>query len=1008
MGQDGPVLRAVTAFLFIVFLTSFLLFCLLDSSAQGLKSNRQMSFEEVPVIDNTFSLPQNVFEGVWAQSRQQVSNVLSPAASLHQTATSTQRYTPAVQSRRPSDDYVTDLTGNEAKRPRVSLSQQDFTHQMHHQKDQQEQLKLQMIMERLNRTRDKVLKLLKLQKARALLNRYENPAGRSAEVVKSQPRHVLLNRNISTPSNFHGTVQDSVPNLSSQSQRARLVPGINIVSNGTEQGTNEYSYDTLESAGLALDHQTLPKLVAVHSVVKDPSVAVNRCVTTDSHSLVGVATSAHRECIITSGPSVRTGLHESCQPAYVHKTRDVRQFWTHPPLPGETTARGGSLQNCEDEEIILTKVIPGNKRLSTRTSPYVEKTQDGVDLAKCNEETERNDKEQHSPGNIDNPRHSGLGHAMSPKNVDHLQTVDHPGNSDYPGYSIIPANVNHAEAVNHPGDVHRSEQEQHSGSLESSNTDSDVYLGGPPPYLPVLSTFEMIEREKEASQQSSEKNPTSPRLTKTVPEISEKIVETRERIKNETINWKKCFLVKVEKRLIQKLRRAEHLTGEKTEIEDLRQEVQERVTKRNRSKDQGKDKTLSRQESVTGDVTGDADDTMGSGGQERRSSQDSVTESVTDDDGDNAVEPRDTERTASRGGGLTGVKVGDMDVAVEDHAGSVTESVKESDNSENAIECLHSEGTTSRQGSLSEEMTSDAHSAAESNGQKRSSSHDCPTENVTSGVNCIKVECHRQEEKNCGQEDNLMNSDGVKGHANLQKQEKNDGQTKAIQNVDTSRDEKVIVEHCENFTDVITEDKEKSVIRLTKDEEVQKNMEKQFNTSENQRNIKSEASERVDCVKTEHLQEPVAPQLKRKSESLERKKPEFTGCGDVKKARNEKATLDVQHSQDKKECVIPKSDETKKIQAVCVRSDNIFETFSSKVCVTDSIKANQPNVPGVTIEALAAVKKTSGESNVALSKNIVSLKKKLQSCSKQALEVKPKTVDCERNIWSTLRKKGIF
>lgn len=986
-----------------------------------------MSFGEVPVIDSTFSLPQDVFERVWAQSRQRVSNVPPPAASLHKTATSTQRYTTAVQSRRPSDDYVTDLTGNETKRHCVSLvSQQEFTHQMDHQKDKKEQLKLQMIMQRLNSTRDKVLKLLKLQKARALLNRYDNPAGRPAVVVKSQPRHVLLNRNISTPSIFHGTVQDrhSVSNLSSQSQRARLVPGINIVSNRTEQGTNEHSYDTLESAGLALDHQTLPKLVAVHSVVRDPSVAVNRCVTTDSHSLVGVATTAHKECVITSYPSVRTGLHESCHSAYVHKARDVRQFRTYPPLPGETTSRDGSLQNYENEEIILTKVIPGNKRVSTRTSPHVEKTQNVVDLAQCNEETEHDDKEQHSSGN--KRKQSGLEHAMCPKNVDHFRTVDHPGNSGYPGYSNIPANVNHAEAVNHPGDVHRSEQEQHSGSLESANTDSEIYLGGPPPYLPVLSTFEMIEREKETSQQSSEKNPTSPRLSKTVPEISEKIVETRERIKNEIINWKKCLLMKVEKRLIQKLRRAEHLTGEKTEIEDLRQEVQERVTKRKRSKDERKDKTPSCQESVTGDVTGDAEDTLGSGGQQRRSSQEGGTESVTDDDGDNAVERRDTERTASREGGLTGVKVGGMHVAVEDHGGSVgsvTKSVNESDDNENTVECLRAEGTTSRQGSLSEEMTSDADDAAESHGQWTGSSHDCPTESLTSGLNCNKVECCRQEERNCGQEDNLMNSDVIKGHANLQKQEKmeelNDGQTessqnkteekcKATQNVDTSRDEKVIVEHCENFTDVITEDREKSVIKLTKNEEARNNMEKQFNTSETQRNVKLEASERVDCVTTEHSQESVAPQLKRKSESLERRQPEFTGYGDVKKARNEKVAPEIQHSQDKKECVIPKGDKTEKIQAVSVGTDNIFDTFSSKVCVTGSIKVNPPNVPGVTIKAPATKKKMSGESNVALSMNTVSLKKKLQSCSKQALEAKAKTVDCERNIWSTLRKKGIF
>ena len=145
-----------------------------------------------------------------------------------------------------------------------------------------------------------------------------------------------------------------------------------------------------------------------------------------------------------------------------------------------------------------------------------------------------------------------------------------------------------------------SQKQQHGLALEphSENADSDMYLGSPPLYLPVLDKTGMMVREKEVNQEGPVSTaPSAPKLAKTVLEISEKIVQTRERIKNETIDWKKCVLFKLEKRLIQKLRRAERFIGQRTEIEDLRDEVPGQMTKGKKGRFQSQRKRSSRKES---------------------------------------------------------------------------------------------------------------------------------------------------------------------------------------------------------------------------------------------------------------------------------------------------------------------------------------------------------------------------------------------------------------------------
>lgn len=147
-------------------------------------------------------------------------------------------------------------------------------------------------------------------------------------------------------------------------------------------------------------------------------------------------------------------------------------------------------------------------------------------------------------------------------------------------------------------------------------------MGGPPPYLPVLDSSEMAEQEKQRRSplETGERrasNPSSPRLSKTIPEIKEKLTETRERMKKETIEWKKKILYKLEKRLIIKLRRAESSAGQRIEIEDLPEESGDKGKKR---ESPCHDRRGSGADSVTDSVTG------------------SVTESVTDDDEDDTPE----------------------------------------------------------------------------------------------------------------------------------------------------------------------------------------------------------------------------------------------------------------------------------------------------------------------------------------------------------------------------------
>jgi len=1006
--------------------------------SQSSSSKGEMSFGEIPVVDNTFSLPQNVFERVLA-SQQRALQSSQPSTRFTETARPAPYLITAGQCRRPSSDYVTELTGNEAKRPRLSPTEQNFPQQMHHQKTQQEQLKLQMIMNRFDNTRGKVMRLLKLQKARERLHQYQNPASRSADFNKDQPRYVLVKRTVRVPDNLLYKYNASV--VRPQSQGLRRVPGIHV------ERTGSY-YNSSDSAGLAVDHQTLPKIIAVHSVMKNAPVSAESCISIGSRPPLR-ASAAREEHTIRSGvPSSVEFRRRSPSHQYLCEKSTVRQNESRLLISNEITSGVGNFQNCENDEVSLTKVIPGKASSSVSPLTHGTRNQDEIELANCNENVVSNEQFPHPvifhhPGQVDHSKNvTYLEHARLPAHIehsvrsDHLGHVDHwrqienmgradhtgpvphPAHVDQPGTVDLTGHVDHTEHadhtgshehaghVEHPTHVDQTGPVEHTGhdehpaghvnhwghddsrpeinlrnddefspnfsetkQVESQNqhsvhADSELYLGGPPPCLPVLNRSEMIEREKKTDQPRCDSNPTSPRLTKTVPEISEKIIETRERMKTETINWKKCVLVKLERRLIRKLRRAEILTGEKTEIKDLRQEVPEPVTKRKKS---------------------------GGGQGGRTVRQDSGSESATSDNEDIAAERQEQEGgRSSRDSVAESVTVGDDDVAAERHG------------QEAKSGCRHSvtESVTVGGGDDDDDDDDDA---VESHGQKaKSNCRKNETESVTGNDEHDAVERQGQEERSSWQ-NSVTDSDTDESPLRLEQRE--NVVTSGNKQMESPQDERE-EEKCEESQNAESPSGQKGNVN-TGDIGLTTNTHK------------------VDFVALEqsHSQECVADKTVRKSETLDAESVEFQGGkekAELTKVSPEKPSQNMQRDRDRKECVSPRSSASEKqdaaVHATKARTD-LFETILSRVEASDCVKNDklmleatiEDSSLAITQDNSIPVEKTNcNESLVTLPKNMASLKQGLQSCGKQTLEIKQKTVDCERNIWATLRKDGIF
>ena len=969
-----------------------------------------MNLGEIPVVENTFSLPQNVFEQVWS-SQQRVSNASTSAVSTRTEHSSNT----AGQYRRPSGDYVTELTGSEAKRPRLSPSVQAFAQKMHHIKQQQKQLKLQLIMQRLNNTREKVCRLLQLQKSRESLRQHKNPSDNSTNYETVQRRYVLLQRRAEALNSIHGSAQDKNNVKHSQFQGPRRVrginipaisvpginvpginvsgtnvPGVDIVLNGvgsTEQ-RSDHSCNSLDSAGLALDHQKYPKIVAVHSVIENSTLNTESCGTTESRPYHGAGKIHERNNIIIGRISEFVGRSRS---DYLYEKSKVRQKVACSPLTNNTTSVMSNSNNYEDDEVVLTKVIPGKVRRSTSTQSSGDRKHDEADLANCNQHS-RNNSEQsmghvkhlgHADGQryMNNQKHAEHpGYVSHPGIVNHPEHKDHPGTVNYTGHTDQQENAHHCpeseEHFNRPENVYHSrllnssttkqfesEKEKQKGSFEHSNcAGSELELGGPPPYLPVLNSLEMIEQEKEMSHQRPVSNPTSPRLTKTLPEISEKIMETRERIKNETIDWKKCVLYRLEKRLIQKLRRVERLTGQKTEVEDLRQEVPETVTKGKKGKGKGKQRRTSREDSVTESVMDDNGTERQ--GQERRSRQDSVTDSVTDD---NAVERHGQEKISSLQSTVT-----------DDDAGELQGEEKRS----------------SRRDSVTDSVTADDDQCPgrlqQDEKVERSDNKQIDSSNVEEGDNHLsfnkKMDICEDLSKKCEESKNAEISCAEKGN----------------------------MERLKNFISDNKEDKFTNMFKRS--EHMWNNINRQFNTDEKQGEVELEVTNTNNsCVTIEHSQDATALQTKRKSdtivtESAQKQKTELS------KVSQENPRQQLQCDNDKSECVALRSNTSGKHRAV--ERENLFETFKTRSQASHSPKKDTLRLPVTNKEAsinttqdTSAVIPAEKEKPIDYGAELFMNKtfiKTLESCCKETRGSKLKTDDCERNIWSTLKKSGVF
>ncbi|KAL9964054.1 hypothetical protein ACROYT_G027630 [Oculina patagonica] len=341
---------------------------------QSTSSRGEMNFNQVPVVDNSFSLPRNVFERALA-SQTRVS-ITAPSSAGFSSPFMNDSSAPPItygqqQRRRSSGDYVTEFTGSEAKRPRLSppTTERDF------KRLQREQMKLQ-ILRRLDHTKDNILKLLKLQHMQELVHYYEkdprsdqaNSSGsfqrREAQYhsrqgsayerqngtpnlacVQNDPRSVpaFPKRNVSVPY----TAIRGPSHISSTSQSLRRVPGINIIEDGVQsnaQRTSSYSYKSSDSVGLAWDHKALPKIVAVHSVIRDKS---GKTAIPVSRSLLGAAVAAQ--------------MKRSYDVGNPHEKSEVRQ--NQPQSPGSSKV----VIDCEDDEVVLTKVLPGRSRRSLST-----------------------------------------------------------------------------------------------------------------------------------------------------------------------------------------------------------------------------------------------------------------------------------------------------------------------------------------------------------------------------------------------------------------------------------------------------------------------------------------------------------------------------------------------------------------------------------------------------------------------------------------------------------------
>ena len=424
-----------------------------------------MNWKDVPVVDNSFSLPKNVFERVLA-SQTPVS--ITCPASAKGFLSPFANYSAGQQQRwRTSGDYVTELTGSDAKRPRLSppiTSEQDLAQRRHNKQLEREQFKLQ-ILRRLDNTKNNILKLLKLQHMQNLVHYYENdPVSNQVNKFGSSERNELRfhsqrgsahetqyqtptsapvrnDRRLVSVSPNAQSIRRSSHLHSSSSHSFRPVPEISVVADQWKEQRAKYSYKSSDSVGLAWDHKTLPKIVAVHSKINDANASATK---TLNHP--------------TPGSAVGCANH-------TREKSEIQQDQSQTPvisgINDRATAVTDRRYSHEDEEVVVTNVLPKRPRCSVSTKQRT-KT-----------------KTNHSSPNDLQVKRNNLARVVQDTSYENMKIADHPGHVEQ---SLLTENSANAELSRHsdhlrhfdyPGHVQHPGQVEHPGQADHTGHSAD-------------------------------------------------------------------------------------------------------------------------------------------------------------------------------------------------------------------------------------------------------------------------------------------------------------------------------------------------------------------------------------------------------------------------------------------------------------------------------------------------------------------------------------------------------
>jgi len=446
----------------------------------------------VPILANSFSVPQNVFERVLASQTRVSTTCPSSAKGCHSPSVNYSAGQP--QRRRTSGNYVNELAGSEAKRPRLSPpinSEQDLAQRRHHKMREREQFRLQ-ILQRLDNTKNNILKLLKLQHMQNLVHYYENSplsnqadkfgSSQSSELRFHSQQGSAYERQYHTPTltpvqrQYHTPALTPVQNdprpvsvspsaqgisrsshLHSSSHSFRRMPGIVTNADQWNKQRTSYSYKSSDSVGLAWDHKTLPKIVAVHSVAND----------------------ANAKAASPATPGTAGG-----RPAdYTLEQSAVQQNQSHTPVVSLTSGINDRATFVSDrrhshevEEGVVTNVLPERPRcsISTEQQPWKTKSNhsersaderesspNDLQVNKGNFDTSYENKHIADPGHVEQSLHAENTASVElsrqfdhPGHTERLRHVDHPGPVEYSGYAGHTGHSDHARQ----GDVEIVEQ----------------------------------------------------------------------------------------------------------------------------------------------------------------------------------------------------------------------------------------------------------------------------------------------------------------------------------------------------------------------------------------------------------------------------------------------------------------------------------------------------------------------------------------------------------------------